>query len=69
MCEGTSEECFVLGRRAHLERSLDILHRAAEALDHWLGDRSRDDESEDFDDVFRQRLFDASFETAYEICQ
>ncbi len=48
----------------HLQRSLDILHRAA---DHWLDDR--EDESDDFDDDYRQRLFDEWFATAYEVEQ
>jgi hypothetical protein len=47
----------------HLRRSLDILDRAAEAPDSWLDD---EDESDEFDDASRQRLFDEWFETAYE---
>jgi hypothetical protein len=47
----------------HLQRSLDILHRVAEAP-NWLEELA--EESAGYDDDFRQRLFDEWFETAYE---
>jgi hypothetical protein len=49
----------------HLQRSLDILHRAAEDPDQWLEELEA--ESEELDDAFRQRLFDEWFQTAYEV--
>ncbi len=51
----------------HLQRSLDILHRAAEAPDRWLEDLEA--ESDESDDDYRQRLFDEWFETAYEVAR
>jgi hypothetical protein len=49
----------------HLRRSLDILHRAAEAPNDWLEELA--EESAGYDDAVRQRLFDDWFETAYEV--
>ena len=50
----------------HLQRSLDILHRAAETPHSWL---DHEHESDEFDDASRQRLFDEWFETAYEVAR
>jgi hypothetical protein len=49
----------------HLQRSLDILHRVAEAPNDWLEELA--EESAGYGDAFRQRLFDEWFETAYEV--
>jgi hypothetical protein len=49
----------------HRRRSLDILHRAAQAPDLWLEELQT--EQDELDDTARQRLFDEWFETAYEV--
>jgi hypothetical protein len=48
----------------HFQRSLGILHRAAEAPDLWLEELQAD--QDELDDTARQRLFDEWFQTAYE---